>query len=177
MNWIRKLIGKPAPRRPTVSQPERPADWNLTLDDLFAEMESGKRKSVGAPETEWAREYELSLIPADTRFPKKGDLYKSNHDQTVTYMTAWSAPFTGSGEALLLKGERVWVDSDPRQEKPLGTYALAVEYDKLEQRMVPKEERENPRFGGFYFHFKTVDLNNHFTLIETGFNGKGETPN
>jgi len=153
---------------------ERPADWNLTLDDLWAEMNAGKRKSVGQPEIEWAREYEKSLIPEDTRFPNKGDVYKANSDQVVHYMTAWSAPFTGGGEATLFKGERIWIDNDPNDEKPLGTYALPVEYRKLEKRMVPAEEREEPRYGGFYFHFKTVDLNKNFTLVQTGYDGKGE---
>lgn len=65
-----------------------------------------------------------------------------------------------------------WVDNDPRDDSPLGTYALPVEYDKLEKRMVPQDERDNPKYGGFYFYFKTVDLNNNFALIQTGFDGK-----
>jgi hypothetical protein len=139
----------------------------------MAEMEAGKRKSVGQPELDWAREYERSLIPDGARFPQKGDVYESLDDQKVTYMTAWSAPFTGGGEATLLKGERVWIDSSPTEKKPIGTYALPVEYNKLEKRMVPREEREAPRYGGFYFYFNTVDLNDKFRLVETGYT-KGE---
>lgn len=154
--------------------PKRPADWNLTIEDLFAEMKAGKRTSVGHPEIEWAKEYERGLLPSDIRFPQKGDVYESKRDQTVHYMTAWSAPFTGGGEATLFKGECVWVEKDPMEDQPLGTYALPVDYETLEKRMVPKEELEDPRFGGFYFHFKTVDLNTNFILVETGYSGKGE---
>ena len=106
--------------------------------------------------------------------PKKGDLYESKCDQTVQFMTAWSAPFTGGGEAMLFKRERIWVENDPLGERPLGTYALPVEYERLEERMVPLEDRENPRFGGFYFYLKTLDLNTHFMLIQTGFDAKNE---
>lgn len=174
MNWIKRLFGKRLPEKATAAKPARPPDWHLTLEDLFAEMKAGKRKSVGNPEAQWAKDYERSLIPEGTRFPRKGHLYESRCDQTVRYMTAWGAPFTGEGEAVLHKGEHVWIDNDPRDEEPLGSYALPVEYEKLEKRMVPQAERGNPEYGGFYFYFKTVDLNRNFTLIQTKFDGRGE---
>ena len=120
---IRSLLHNPRASALT----KRPADWNMTIDDLFAEMIAGKRKSVGNPEIEWAREYEKSLIPEGSRFPKNGDVYESKANQTVHYMTAWSAPFTGGGEATLLKGERIWIDNDPNDDGPIGTYALPIE--------------------------------------------------
>lgn len=155
----------------TSSPAERPADWNLTVEDLFAEMNAGKRKSLGQPEIEWAREYEKSLIPKGTRFPKKGDVYESNTDQTIHYMAAWSAPFTGGGKATLLKGERIWIDKDPSEERSIGSYALPIEYDKLEKRMVSLEDREEPKYNGFYFYFNTVALNSDFTLVQTEYDG------
>lgn len=146
-----------------------PDDWNLTINDLVEEMKTGKRKSLGQPEIDWAREYELRQIPDGIRFPKMGDVYESLKDQTVDYLTAWAAPYTGSGKGTLLKGEKVWIDSAPGDKKPIGVYALPLEYDVIEQRMVPQEERENPKYGGFYFHFKTMELNQNFKLIDTGF--------
>lgn len=119
MNFIKKLFSAPTPKQVDDSPRERPADWDLTLDDLFAEMEAGKRDSIGSPEGDWAKEYERSLIPEGTRFPVKGDLYESNEDQIISYMTAWSAPFTGEGEAKLLKGERIWIKEDPSNESAL----------------------------------------------------------
>lgn len=174
MNWFKTLFRSRPHKHATATTPPRPPDWNLTLDDLFAEMESGKRKSVGNPEAEWARQYERSLLPEGSRFPRKGNLYESNCDQAVLYMTAWSAPYTGGGEAVLFKGERIWIDNEPRGGTAISTYAIPVEYSKLEERMVPKAERENPRYDGFRLHLKTVDLNINFTLIRTGFDGNGE---
>jgi len=148
-----------------------PPGWNLTVDDLFAEMKAGKRKSVGNPEAAWAKEYETGLLPSNTRFPQKGDLYESLADQEIEYMTSWAAPYTGGGKGLLLKGEQIWIHSAPAGEKPLGAYALPVEYEKLEARMVPEAERSSEKYGGIYFYFKTVELENGFRLLQTGFEG------
>ena len=87
-------------------------------------------------------------------------------------MTAWSKPFTGDGTATLLKGERVWVHTDPGDKKPLGTYAIPVDYEKLEKRMVLSVERNDRRYEGFYFYFKTLELNQNFRLVDTGYDGK-----
>lgn len=179
LNWLRKLLGR---RRKSVQGqlvtfqsyvrsplPPRPAEWNLTINDLMAEMKAGKRPSVGWPEMEWAREYERSLLPEGTRFPRQGDLYEALCDQVVSYLTAWAAPYTGGGEALLLQGERVWIEIAPGDEQAIGSYALPVEYDKLEARMVPEGERKSAKYGGFYFYFSTRDLNEKFRLVKTGY--------
>ncbi len=178
MNWntdildlIRRLIGKPRVLKPTPVPP-MPSDWKLTYADLVAEAKAGKRKSIGRAEMEWAKEYERSLIPADMRFPQKGDLYESLADQTVEYMTAWAAPYSGGGTGTLFAGEQVWIHSAPRDEKPIGEYALPVEYKKLEERMVPESERTSSKYGGFSLYFTTVELNTNFKLVRTGFKGK-----
>ena len=136
-------------------------------------MKAGKRKSVGSPETEWAREYERSLLPADTRFPRKGDVYEAVEDVQIQFMTAWAAPFTGSGEGVLKKGERVFVDQEPSTPKPTGVYAVAMDYESTESRLVPESERSDPKYSGFYFSLKTVALNRHFKLVETGYEKRG----
>lgn len=146
-----------------------PKGWNRTTSDLMQEMEEGSRSSVGQPELTWALEYERSLIPKNYRFPQMGDLYASLCDQEIEFMTAWSAPFTGGGKAILYAGEQVWIMSEQNKEKPIGSYAQAVEYKKLEQRMVSAEDRNAPDYGNFYFYFNTVTLNENFKLVQTGF--------
>lgn len=178
-SWLSKLLDwgrKPVQGQPVMAQPRvkpplppRPAEWNLTIDDLMAEMKAGKRPSAGWPETEWAREYERSLLPEGVRFPRQGDVYEALCDLTVSYLTAWAAPYTGGGEAQLLKGERVWIESAPNDRQAIGSYALPVDYDKLEARMVPEGERKSAKYGGFYFYFSTRDLNEKFRLVETGY--------
>lgn len=155
--------------------PPRPADWNKTIDDLMQEMNLGLRKGIGQPELDWAREYSRSLIPAGSRFPRKGDLYESLVDQPIRYMTAWSAPYTGGGDSTILAGERVWIDDDPSDEKPIGVYAIPIEYDKLETRMVPPEDREAGKYSGFYLYVDTLVLLEKYRLVDTNYNPESPT--
>jgi len=155
---------------------DRPKDWNLTISDLMEQLQSGDRKFVDQHEWDWAREYERSLVSDDARIPRKGDVYEALDDLNINYMTAWAAPFTGSGKAILEKDERIWIDSEPMENKPIGTYALPVDYARLEQQMVPKEEREASNYGGFYLFFSTVQLNEDFKLVDTGFSKEKNSP-
>ena len=132
--------------------PPAPPGWNKTIADLCAEMQRGERTTVGHPEVDWARDCERSQIPSDMRFPRKGDIYEALEDMPVCYMTAWTAPFTGGGEGVLKKGDRVVVDYDPIDPKPIGVYAKAVDYDSLEERIVPASDRTAPKYGFFTFH-------------------------
>ena len=91
--------------------PPAPPGWNKTLQDLSDEAKKGGLP-VGSPEVDWARDYERSLIPVGTRFPKKGDVYEAVEDHQISYLTGWSAPFTSGGIGTLMKGERVIVEHD-----------------------------------------------------------------
>jgi hypothetical protein len=166
MNWFTALFRRPAPP-PAEPEAQRPADWNLTLDELFAEVKAGKRKQAGAREIAWARAYEVSLLPPGTRFPRKGDIYAARTDLTVAYMTAWAAPYTGGGEGTLYAGERICIHVEPADATPVGTYAVPVEHATVECRMVPEAERKHPKYGGFYLFVRTRDLADQFTLVGT----------
>jgi hypothetical protein len=146
--------------------PPAPPGWNKTIEDLSDEMQRGERKSIGRPELDWARDYERSQIPEDMRFPRKGDVYEALDDTEVHYMTSWAAPFTGGGDGKLNKGERVIVDSEPIDPKPIGVYASALDYDAIERRIIPSSERSAPKYRGYYFSFKTVELNRKFKLVQ-----------
>ncbi|MFZ5563801.1 MAG: hypothetical protein ACOZBW_07080 [Thermodesulfobacteriota bacterium] len=149
--------------------PPRPEGWNLTLTDLMDEVETGRWGPLKPHELEWARDYERSLIPDTMRFPRKGDVYEALGDMEVDFMTAWAAPFTGGGKALMKKGDRVFVESGPSDPKPIGSYVTAMDYRTLEERMVPEQDRNAPGYGGFYFFFSTIDLNTKFALVQTGY--------
>ena len=160
ISFFKKLFASPR---------KLPKGWNTTLHELLKEVTDGKRPSVGQPELTWAKEYERSLIPDHCRFPKKGDLYTVKDNFEIDFSTAWMAPYTGGGKATLFKGEQIWINSKPRDKKPIGTYALPVNYVELETRMVPAEEREEPKYNGFYFSVNTVDLNEFFELTQENF--------
>jgi len=155
------------------NSPPAPAGWNLTITDLTNEVNAGKRKLISKPELDWAREYERSLIPIGTRYPRKGDVYEMLGDMDVRFMTAWAAPFTGGGEGRLKSGEQVFLNHEPLESNPIGFYAVAVEYDAVESRMVPSAERSNEKYRGFYFPFKTLDIGRKLRLIKTGYEKNG----
>lgn len=120
---------------------------------------------MSGEEMEWARAYERSLLPACTRFPKKGDVYELLEDMDATFLTAWAAPSTGSGAGILRKGEKFVVKDGPIRADPIAVYAEALDYATLEKRLVAAEDRTHERYAGFYFCFKTADLNRRFRLV------------
>lgn len=170
MNFFQSLFKKKHEDRRETMTVERPPEWNLKFSDLMAEMRAGKRKSIVRQELDWAKEYERSLIPEGYRFPQKGEMYEALKDMTVDYITEWAAPYSGGGEANLITGEQIWIDKEIKDPKPVGAYAIPVKYRQLEQRIVPKEERENPKYGSFYFYLTTIELNENFKLVRSGYN-------
>lgn len=171
MKIFDKLFGKKASVNNT-SAPKRPEDWKLTISDLMIELNEGKKKHIGQLELDWAREYERSLIPENYRFPHKGDLYESKYDQEVEFLTAWAAPYTGSGKSTLFRGERIWIDAEPGDKKAIGTYAVPVDYKELETRMVSESDRSEEKYSGFYFYINTMSLNENFILVRTRYRGR-----
>lgn len=67
MKFLRRFFNKADPIRSAKVIPPMPEGWNLTMSDLMEEMKEGKRKSIGSPETDWAREYARSKISASYR--------------------------------------------------------------------------------------------------------------
>jgi hypothetical protein len=143
--------------------PPPPPGWNKTIDDLFDESKKSG-SAVGSPEVEWARDYERGLIPAVTRFPKRGDVYEATGDVEVSYLTSWSAPFTGGGSGRLKKGERVIIDYEPLP-RPIAANAKAINYTQVEQEMVPESDRSNKKYSAFYLVLKTLQLSRAFKLV------------
>jgi hypothetical protein len=149
----------------TLKLPPAPEGWNKTIADLLAEADAGLRPSVGSPEVEWARDYERSLLPPDTRFPCEGDVYEALQDFEAEYLTSWDKPFTGGGKAGLLKGEQVVVQYAPADSRPIMVYAHPVNYRDIEARVVPESERRAQSYAGFHFAISTADLNRYFRVI------------
>ncbi len=167
---MKKIRKKPLDEKnSTSSKKQFPEGWDLTVSDLLQERKDGKREQISKDEFKWARKYEQSLIPPNYRFPQKGDLYQSKFDQTIDYLTAWAAPYTGGGSGTLYKDEKIWIDSDSIEKNPIGTYAMPVNYQELEARFIPSNIRANAIFDCFYLYVDTKTLNENFELIQTDF--------
>lgn len=123
----------------------------------MAEMKSGKRPSIGRAELDWATQYEQSVLPPDIRFPKVGEIYEAVQDTDVQFEIYFSAPITNSGSGRLLKGERLKIRLVSPLDKPIWAFADPIRYRAVEERFVPKAQREPP-YSHFTVVFKTVAL-------------------
>ena len=142
-----------------------PPGWNKTTSDLAEEIKAGVSKGFGGAEWEGARDYERSLLPADIRYPRKGDVYEALRDIEVRYLTSWNAPYTGGGKAVLKQGDRIKVDDEPI-DRPISVPAVAINYAELEERIVPSSDRNSEKYSGFHLSIDTIDLNKCFKLTD-----------
>ena len=154
-------------RRAVKKPPPAPPGWNRTIADLIAEMIRGERKSLASPETDWARDYERSLVPPGSRFPRRGDVYEAVSSVEVSFITSWSAPFSGGGKHVLLAGQRLIINEEPSSAKPISVHADAFNPEALEALVVPQSDRESPKYLGFYFYIHTLELLKSFRLVSS----------
>lgn len=148
---------------PQSTLPPMPPGWNLTLEDLSAQMHRGERPHVGWPEVGWAREYELSLLPEGTRFPRLGDVYSALTPYPTDLLLTWRSPVTTHVRFELPAGCRLRVQSDDA-DRPLAVSLLPEAYRQIEKAALPWWTRLRPDYGGYYVVASTLDLNTRFRL-------------
>lgn len=161
-------------KKPVVIS-DRPADWKKTGQDLYNEMHSGLRSFIPQKELEWAADYERSLIPKKYKFPKKGYVYEALEDIDVELEIWFSAPGSGSEDAKLFKGERIWIYYEPDGNE-IEPCAHPIEYEKLEERLVPTETRDLSFYAGYSILIRTTTLNEKFRLVMQNFNPEPKSP-
>lgn len=149
---------------PIPTLPPSPPGWNRTTADLFEELRLGRRSSLGWPESEWALEYERSLLPAGTRFPRDGDVYRSHRPFTATLLIHWHSPSTTDLRHTLPAGTRVRVQS-AAHEQPLVVHAVPVDYQAVEKAALGWWIRLRPDYGGYCLALATRDLGTSFTWV------------
>jgi hypothetical protein len=145
--------------------PPMPDGWNRTIKDLFEELSEGKRTEVSWPESGWAVEYERSLLPAGTRFPRGGEVYAAREPFRAGLIVLRRAPGDGPTYPFTLAtGCRIRVDSRVG-DRPMAVGAVPVDYEAIEKAAIPWWARWHPWYGGYYFVVSTLDLNERFTLV------------
>jgi hypothetical protein len=136
-----------------------PPGWSKTIEDLIAE-----NRSISGEEIEWARRFEREELKSWARFPRPGEIYELINDAEISYVTHWSAPFTGGGKGLLRGGTRVCI-GDIGEAEPIGVYADALEKLRIEAELVPEADRKADLYGGYSLSIKTAELNRLFRLV------------
>ncbi|MBI4529254.1 MAG: hypothetical protein HY695_36105 [Deltaproteobacteria bacterium] len=119
-----------------------PPGWNKTIDDLFEEMKQGKRLFVGGDEGDWARDYERSLLPPGTVFPRGGQVWEVVDECDVQVDYIFAAPAGCGGNGGLRKGERVRIMTGGTDPEPLIVFFLPVRYDDLHDTLVPAKRSQ-----------------------------------
>jgi hypothetical protein len=80
---------------------------------------------------------------------RKGERYRTSEAVEVIAMTHWVGPFTGGARATLPAGEEFVVSNDP-PPGATAVYCDPVRYDALHSLFVPKTDRDQPNYGGYY---------------------------
>ncbi|WP_431122267.1 macro domain-containing protein [Flagellimonas flava] len=98
-------------------------------------------------------------------YPKGGEVFQAKKDVKITYLTHFMAPYTGGAKANIFENERVIV-SKPLNPKPKGYYCYPINAYEIEKRIIPKSDRNNPKYNGFSLSIDTKSLNTDFKQIE-----------
>lgn len=136
-----------------------------TLDELFDEMDNGQRIEIGGKTLERARKLTDVLLPKNTKFPKGGEVFEAKEDVQISYMTHHFAPYTGGEKCIFPKGQRLIV-SPPNSKRPIGVYCIPIEYEKMEEKLISKEEKEEPTYSNYSLSVSTKILNSKFVKID-----------
>ena len=104
------------------------------------------------------------LAPSGLSFPKDAEVYETQEDIEVSYLTHHFAPYTGGGNLKLVKGERIIIYK-PNSSKPKGVYCGALNYEKIEQ-LIPGAERNGATYDGYSLYIDTTVINRSFKQVE-----------
>jgi hypothetical protein len=134
------------------------------MEELLAEMSAGKRSIITDEEGRLAVAFERSQLHKDVRFPKEGEIYEAIADVEITFLTHYSAPFTGGAKTVLPKGERVRVTC-ANGERPIGVHCTPLRYDELHPLIVSDQERARAEYNGYSFSIKIIQLEREFRIV------------
>lgn len=98
-------------------------------------------------------------MPEQVKLPEHGEIYEAVEEFAITYKTIYRTSFSGSGKARFPAGERLVVDT--RGRKNINVYCDAVNYELLEDQIVPEKTRTSLSYNGYYFHFSIKTLRKH----------------
>jgi hypothetical protein len=158
MNLMERLRGLLRDKRADLIP--RPVGWNKTLGDLDSE-----NRTLSGHEIRWAREYEQEQLRSWARFPKDGEVFEALGPVTISYIVHYRAPYSGGGQGTLPAGTRLRVSVQAGDPEPVGVYAIPVEEGKLEELLVPAEERLSSKYDGYHLFLHVAQLNREFKLV------------
>ena len=106
------------------------------------------------------------LISKNKRYPKENELYAAIENFNIRYLTHHFAPFTGGGNVMLRKGDRIIIGRLCNViTNPIIVYAMPTEYELIESR-IENDELNKRTYRGYSLYINTKELNKHFKKID-----------
>jgi hypothetical protein len=102
---------------------------------------------------------------APTLFPRQGQIWEASADCDVQIHYLFNAPITFDGTARLAAGERVCVSSEAAGPQPAAVGFLPVRYAELQDRLVPADLRDTPRYKAYLLSAESGYFREHFRLV------------
>ena len=97
--------------------------------------------------------------------PENGEIYEAFNEFEITYRTIHLNSYTNGGKALFPSGERLIIDTCGSKRE--NVYCDAVNYDILEERIVPVKSRSSLTYRGYYFHIAITTLHKHCRRVKS----------
>lgn len=98
------------------------------------------------------------LLRGTVRFPRNGEIFEAIEDVKIGYLTHWKALYTEGEECILRKSARIKVRVNDLEPEPVGVYADAVGYEKLEKEIIPENIRKDKKYNGYSLFVSTKVL-------------------
>jgi hypothetical protein len=93
-----------------------------------------------------------------------GDRFITLQDIKTTGATAWAAPCTGSFECVIPEGT-ILVAKYDQVKGAMGFSCAPENYKEFERKFVPASDRNELKYGGYYFSFLNADIGQKIKLI------------
>ncbi len=99
-------------------------------------------------------------------FPRGGQIWEVTDGCDAEIQYLFTAPITFSGSGRLAAGERVRILGGTTGPPPAFVSFLPVRYDELQDRLVPPDIRDTPRYKQYTLSVKIEYFHDHFKLVE-----------
>ena len=94
--------------------------------------------------------------------PKFGEVYAATCDVMASVAILYKAPASDAFEGVIPAGTRVVILNDP-PARATAVDGIPLNYQQLEKKLVPEDERRDPFYNGYGLTIEIVDLEKCFS--------------
>jgi hypothetical protein len=88
---------------------------------------------------------------------RAGDRFVTTRDISTSALTSWNAPATFGFDTVIPDGTVLVAPHDAVADAPAFA-CLPERYEELELALVPEEDRQHPKYSGFYFVLDRTEI-------------------